>query len=66
MSNLDLAYWVISAIRIAAAMVIWFMRGDLQKGGELDQKLAQILERVDAAKNMEKNEQEGEEWRNMS
>ena len=60
MSNLDLAYWIISAIRIAASMVIWFMRGDLQKGRELDRKLAQIIETVDAAKKMDENEQEGE------
>ena len=43
MSNLELAKFVLVGIRQAAAMVIWYQRGNIDKAREAERKFDDLL-----------------------
>ena len=47
MSNLELAKLVIAGIRLAAAMVIWYLRGNIDRAKEAESKFDDLLKALE-------------------
>ncbi len=47
MSNLELAKFVLAGIRQAAAMVIWYLRGNIDRAREAESKFDDLLKALE-------------------